>query len=595
MLDTTHDIFVKKYINYKLNNFVFQNKYNKFYYRNKIYLHHKYMPDYVSFGIKIVSFIFILTYLILKSLGFNDCFSRLFRFSSTSNFFLLKNYIRFYDSIFELTKSGSNVFSKKVTQQNLFYNKDNDFDFVIIGSGPGGSIAAQKLRQSGFNTCIVESGNSSFDSFSKPFSYTEMLTKYKHASASTTIGNAPITFVEGCTLGGGSEINSGLYHRIPDYIIKHWVDKYKVTGLSKGELLPFYKELEEQLKIGFAPKHMIPKSAQKLVEGAKKLNWSCEEVPRWQYYDPSNIHKVSKMTMRETYLKKYVEDDGLILENTKVISVKNYNRKKWSVCLQNGKLESFINTDNVIFSGGTISTASILKKSKLSKNAGSKFEMHPTIKVTALFEEKVNFSEMGVPAHQVKEFSPEITFGCSISSKPYLRISLLDYSNEIDLVEDKWEYMAIYYVSIIPQGSGSILNPPVFNDPVLRYNITDRDLRNLGYGLKQLLKLLLAAGAKKLYPAYQSTKVIKTENDISMLTEKLDASKLNLMSVHLFSSCPIGENKDNCVADSYGKIFEKEGLYISDGSMLPSSPGVNPQGAIMSLALRNVSMIIKSK
>ena len=141
---------------------------------------------------------------------------------------------------------------------------------------------------------------------------------------------------------------------------------------------------------------------------------------------------------------------------------------------------------------------------------------------------------MGVPAHQVKEFSPEITFGCSISSKPYLRISLLDYPNEIDLVENKWEHMAVYYVSIIPQGFGSILNPPVFNDPVLRYNITDRDLRNLGYGLKQLLKLLLAAGAKKLYPAYQSAKVIKTENDISMLTEKLDASKLNLMSVHLF-------------------------------------------------------------
>ena len=43
--------------------------------------------------------------------------------------------------------------------------------------------------------------------------------------------------------------------------------------------------------------------------------------------------------------------------------------------------------------------------------------MHPTIKVIAEFDEIVNFKNMGVPVHQVKEFSPLISFGCSISSK----------------------------------------------------------------------------------------------------------------------------------------------------------------------------------
>ena len=64
------------------------------------------------------------------------------------------------------------------------------------------------------------------------------------------------------------------------------------------------------------------------------------------------------------------------------------------------------------------------------------------------------------------------------------------------------------------------------------------------------------------------------------------------MTIHLFSSCPIGERQDRCVANSYGKVFGHEGLFISDGSMLPSAPGVNPQGTIMAFAHRNIEKII---
>ena len=64
------------------------------------------------------------------------------------------------------------------------------------------------------------------------------------------------------------------------------------------------------------------------------------------------------------------------------------------------------------------------------------------------------------------------------------------------------------------------------------------------------------------------------------------------MTIHLFSSCPIGERRDHCVANSFGKVFGYDGLYISDGSILPTAPGVNPQGTIMALAHRNIEKII---
>jgi choline dehydrogenase-like flavoprotein len=71
------------------------------------------------------------------------------------------------------------------------------------------------------------------------------------------------------------------------------------------------------------------------------------------------------------------------------------------------------------------------------------------------------------------------------------------------------------------------------------------------------------------------------------LNEPLPRSALSLTTIHAFSACPIGERKDRCAADSFGKVFGFENLYINDASMLPDSPGTNPQGVIMALARRN--------
>jgi len=74
---------------------------------------------------------------------------------------------------------------------------------------------------------------------------------------------------------------------------------------------------------------------------------------------------------------------------------------------------------------------------------------------------------------------------------------------------------------------------------------------------------------------------------VRWLDELLPRSALNLTTVHAFSSCPMGERVDRCATDSYGKVFNMENLYINDASLLPDSPGVNPQGSVMVFARRN--------
>jgi choline dehydrogenase-like flavoprotein len=149
--------------------------------------------------------------------------------------------------------------------------------------------------------------------------------------------------------------------------------------------------------------------------------------------------------------------------------------------------------------------------------------------------------------------------------------------------------MAIYYVAVRGTGKGSV--QPAFlgeDGAVVRYELSDEDHRNLNKGLARLSTLLLEAGAEEVYPCVHGLPVIRTKMEsIRWLDERVPKSALSLTTVHAFSTCPIGERRDRCAADSYGRVYDHENLYVNDASILPDSPGVNPQGSVMALARRN--------
>ena len=79
------------------------------------------------------------------------------------------------------------------------------------------------------------------------------------------------------------------------------------------------------------------------------------------------------------------------------------------------------------------------------------------------------------------------------------------------------------------------------------------------------------------------------------LDELLPAAALSLTTVHAFSSCPMGERIERCATDSFGQVFRFDNLYINDASLLPDSPGVNPQGTVMAFARRNAKRFAEKR
>ncbi len=61
---------------------------------------------------------------------------------------------------------------------------------------------------------------------------------------------------------------------------------------------------------------------------------------------------------------------------------------------------------------------------------------------------------------------------------------------------------------------------------------------------------------------------------------------------HPLGGCPMGESSENGVVDSFGRVFGYKGLYVADGSIVPTAIGRNPAFTITALAERISEQVV---
>src|SRR3546814_19620781 len=98
-------------------------------------------------------------------------------------------------------------------------------------------------------------------------------------SLNIAIGRSKIAYVEGRCVGGGSEVNRGLYHRIPDYILEQWRSEFQVRNLSGDDLITHFAACEDIACVEY-PLGQTSLLSERLNEGASNLGWTAIEAPR---------------------------------------------------------------------------------------------------------------------------------------------------------------------------------------------------------------------------------------------------------------------------------------------------------------------------
>jgi choline dehydrogenase-like flavoprotein len=119
----------------------------------------------------------------------------------------------------------------------------------------------------------------------------------------------------------------------------------------------------------------------------------------------------------------------------------------------------------------------------------------------------------------------------------------------------------------------------------LRYRVGDRERRQLAAGVAAAARIHLAAGAMEALTLHHRPGRVRTEAAVAGLAAlPFGPNRVGLFSAHVNGTCRLGRDRriSGCTPD--GERYGVRGLYVADGSLLPTAPGVNPQETIMAVA-----------
>jgi choline dehydrogenase-like flavoprotein len=432
-------------------------------------------------------------------------------------------------------------------------------DILVIGSGPGGSLSAALLAEAGRDVILVEEGRHIAQGAIPSYSLEEMDAKYRHGGLTVSMGDPKVAYVEGRCVGGASEINAGLYNRPLPQVLDAWAKDYLIKDFSSKILEPYFDANEKEMSISTVPNGPLLGS-KRIADGAKALGWKAAEVPRmWDY----SANK--RQSMSETFIPRFIKANGRLLSQVRI--EKLLKKTDLAYCAVGRDALGHpvaISFKSVFVCGGAIQTPLLLLKSGITNNVGNSLRMHPAVRVVAVFDEDVNDPSEGVPVYQVSEFKPEITLGGSYSGEPHLGLWLAGRTDFAERIKNH-KRMAIFYALVTAGAKGTVRTLPVVGESVVNLPMGKADWDRLHDGLDKLKTLLTAAGA----------------------VEIIAPKRIDLSTIHLFSSCPMGEDAATCAVDSYGKLHSFGNIFLNDASILPTTPAANPQAVIMALARRN--------
>ncbi|MBK6762404.1 MAG: GMC family oxidoreductase [Micrococcales bacterium] len=460
---------------------------------------------------------------------------------------------------------------------------------LVVGSGAGGASTAATLAAAGVETLVLEEGPEVAPGALPQFSQAQMRHQYRNRGQLMALGLPPITYAEGRCVGGSTEINSGLYHRPSAALLAGWTRGWGIEGLTSEVVDPISAAIERNLCVSTFPGPLPPASAF-LAAGAEALGWYSVEVPRWFRHDTGQ-----RQSMSLTYLRYARQHGARVRSGARVQRIEVRDGRATAAVVEGadgGQVR--IGFDTVFVCGGAVQSAALLLRSGVAANVGRTLSMHPTVKAVA-FSEKIGNDPHDVPVTQVREFAPDMTIGGSATDGPLLALSLLPTAVGVREIPTYGAGAGIYYAAIRSSGRGRVRVLPRLRDPLVTFRVPTDDIARLQSAMGRLLMVLLAAGSDQVVASVHGGEPITRADQIPVEVARMSRRAADLMTVHVCSSVPMGEDREICAVDSFGASHEVAGLVVNDASIVNGAPGINPQGTVMALAIRNAEHFLTQR
>lgn len=463
------------------------------------------------------------------------------------------------------------------------------FDFVVVGSGAGGSACAARLVEGGAKVLLVEKGSPAAP---EPDALAAVSKYYTNEGLSAAIGNCLLPIPTGEALGGTTRINSGTCLKTPDDLLKRWE---AVEGFRADGFKPYLDEAWRRLKVKPVPEETQSVSTKLFFKGLDKLAIAgghalergedgCVGSSRCCFVCPRD----AKTSAEKAYLKPLLGKPGFeVACETELVELEPRSGGPRLILARRDGGEREVECKAVVLACGTLRTPYFLRR--LGLDAGDALSVHPAEKVFALFDEHVG-SDKGVPqaGGLLDPEEPLIRYE-GIHVPPEMSAMAMPFEGrKLRSWMDKHERIASFGYMIKDQSRGSVRYPLGASLPWLRYRMKDEDLALMLRAMRFVGRVFFAAGAKAVVlPLNRPDNVFES----AAALEKADLSSVRAADLQMMAFHPLGTAGLGRVVD--GNLKACDGVYAADGSVVPESLGVNPQITIYAFALRLAEHLLR--
>ena len=520
------------------------------------------------------------------------------------------------------------------------------YDWIIIGSGFGGSVSALRLTEKGYKVLVIEKGRRfAKDDFPKT---NWDLKRWMWMPAMGLKGIFQMSFMDhvtvlhGVGVGGGSLVYANTLPTPTDGFFK--ATSWASLADWKSELAPHYAVAKRML--GAAPNPVETEGDRILGEIAKDMGRSEHHHPAEvavffgksgvkvddPYFDGQGPERTgctfcgacmtgcrvgAKNTLDLNYLYLAEKQGCELVAETEVTKVAPRAQGGYDVATKASfdKRTGNFTADNVIFSGGVMGTVPLL--------LGLKGDASALPRLSQQLGKMVRTNSESLIAVVAPETTKNFTKGVAITS-----ILHTDEHSHVEPVR-YGEGSGFFRTMAVPHqplptlagrlaatARGFITHPlkwariygmPDFSrkSQVLLYMRTLEGTLSLKLGRSALTGFRKALVTTLDDPKDAPAAFIEEATDIAnRFAEKMKGTPVSIVTetllgtpstAHILGGCTMGSSIADGVIDSQHRVFGYEGLYVIDGSAMSANPGVNPSLTITAMAERAMSFVEPKK
>ena len=490
-------------------------------------------------------------------------------------------------------------------------------DVCVIGSGAGGAVLAANLVAQGLDVVMLEAGGAytkaDFD-LQESTAYPAM---YQGRGTRST-ADLSISVLQGRSVGGSTTVNWTTCFRTPERILEHWRKRHGLSDLSEATLKPHFEAVERRLNIHEWAIEKANENNRKLLVGAKKLGWEAHPTRRNvkgcvnSGYCGVGCPVDGKQAMHVTYLADALANGLRLYADCRAVKLTKRGARVTGVeaqILDRGTGRATGVTVNVqakvtVASGGALNSPSLLLRSGITAGGqvGRRTFLHPVVTMVAVYPEPVS-GYYGAPqsiySHQFNEpAAGEIGFFLEAAPVQPMLMAQAAVAHG-PLLSEKMKHLpnisALISLSIdglLDSEAGGTVSVRKDGRMRLDYAFTPALERSFQRAHEAIARLHLAAGAEDVISLHADPCHVRTEADLKKLKQQAYGQlKHPIFTAHQMGGCAMGADRRTSVVNQQHGVHGVAGLFVVDGSVLPTALGVNPSQTIYGLAGRAAQFV----